>query len=285
MILQSTKILTAFLLTVSLTQSAFGASNGKNISNSVEYTLPHDFKVGDIVVDLNFYSSPDCDTPQVKSFIGVAALLDIGLALVGRFLEDRKDGLRATYSGSKTQSFKSPIQCIKVERKKLTSVKSVNPKTFDYDALMTLEMRVEDYQNSNISSQLVLQKLDINEPAPSKSKRRAKTRINYAVSVGFTTVDSTGKERAFSRNLPLVENVPLTGEFKKAEQISSVKFPNDNDKRFASTIFAKLPSVMDATITVSITETDAKFAKAEEISDFFDDNMSIIDTVLGDVLD
>jgi len=280
------KIFAGLVLSTIFLQPAFASSNRQAPASNIEnYPIPKPLEVGKTFLDISLYDDLACGGDQELKGGFVPLAIDIGLALIGSLLEGRQNGLMATYSGSKSavinkaENPDKSLQCIKVERKEKAEKGSKDK------VLSTLELLVEDLEDFKEASRLVVKKLDILEPGPSKSKRRAKTRLNYAVTVGFVMVDKSGKERTFSRNLPLIENVPLTGNFEK-EKTKVVEInPEDKDKVIASSVFPKLPNSMVTTITVSITETDSKFSKAEKISDFFENNMSIIDTALGEVFD
>jgi len=286
--LKFTPLVISTLLLLAAPQAAFAAGQGQKNIESDNISFPVIPQKGDIHVTVEAFSSESCtQAPRVKSFfLGAGAIIDVAIGLVGSLLENQKDGLQASYSGGLSNTFTAPIKCIKVERKK---VQGMNGSEVQYDQtpLMSLELLVDDKGVSGSASRLALKDLKVIEPAPSRSKKKYDTRLNYAVSVAFITVDSAGKERAFSRNLSLIPNVPLIGEFNKGKQVrDTIIYSPKEGERFESPIFADLPTTpYTATITVSITETDKKYKKAEKLSDFFDDNSSIIDSVLGDVFD
>lgn len=280
MILKPKQMLTGLLLSLFLPQLAFatGDSNSGSTNNTKHHVIPAQMEEGDNYVTVSLFSNENCLKDDGEPKGGAAGLIiDIGLALVGALLENQKDNLRATYAGSTTSVINS-LKCIKVERKE--KVLQSNDKT-----LMVLELLVDKIESSNNASRLLVQKLEVRDPAPSKSKVKASTRLNYAISVGFSLVDEAGKERSFTRNLPLIEDVPLTGTFGKSEQVSTVTLASEKDRKIASSVFSNLPNAMTSTVTVSITETDSKYSKAEKVSDFFDDNKSILDTALGEIFD
>ena len=280
-------ILTTALAASSHAIAASGGDRQSNTSKKPQHELPADIKDGEEFLEMQLFRDIECKVHAVpkpaqpvdgKEFLPVALLIDVGLAIVGDLLEKQKDGLMATYAENKTEYIPTGLKCIKIERKKK------NDRGKD-KSLMRAKIAVEAVNVNSKASRFVLKELLVGEPAPSRSKVKEKTKLNFAFTIGVITVDGTGKERAFSRNLPLIQNVPLSGSLSGLTLPDVEVSSNDRDRIIASSAFADLPIDMTATITVSVTETDSRFSKAEKLSDFFESNMSIIDTALGEVFD
>lgn len=284
------KLLISTFLSLAFGQNALASGQSEVLNQSNNIIFPAPPSKGDIHVTVEAFETNTCQkTATNKSFfLGTGVIIDIAIGIVGNLLEAQKDGLQASYSGGLTKKFVQPIKCIKVERKKVISLGTDNSPNYDSMPLMSLELLIDDADLHGSANRLALKNLIVREPAPSKSKVKYDTRLNYAITVGFTIVDDDGKERAFSRNLSLIPSVPLIGEFKKGKLIrDKVTYSKKSGERFESPIFAKLPDTnpYTATIAVSITETDARYDDAESISDFFSENSSIVDGILGDIFD
>ena len=249
-------------------------------------------------------TNPEPQTPlrddEIKPFVtgAVAGLIiDAGIELVSSYLSNQQKKLQATYSGIHTTTGNSTIKCIEILRQEVTEIDEAGSPIIEDAMKMKILVKPLKVDNKVIANRFSLTSIANVDAATKKSKKKDKSeKFNFAISIGMVYVDQNGKQTNLSRNLALVENVPLVSNLDKPvivpnSTISDYDFLPEKanvpvlQEQYESSVFSPLPDIFATTITVSITETDTRHKKASDVAELFENNKDSLESLLDGLVD
>ena len=243
MITRHFKIMLISILGLIISTPAYSGSSTQADFSTEKSKIKIERDLHDSIVKIKLFPRYDCTNlePQAAPSSGqsnafsdalAGLIIDAGIELVSSYLSNQQKKLQATYSGIHTTTGNSPIKCIEILRKEVTEIDDAGNPIIEDAMKMKILVKPLKVDNNVIANRFSLNSIANVDAATKKSKKKDKSeKFNFAISIGMIYVDQNGKQTNLSRNLTLVENVPLVSNLDKPIICLLYTSPSPRDQR------------------------------------------------------